>query len=75
MCLGIPGKVIKIDGLNAKVLVGEVEVNASLWLVPDVKKGEYVLLHAGFAIQTIDEEAAKETLELLEKIRMEEEKV
>jgi hydrogenase expression/formation protein HypC len=65
MCLGIPGKVIKIDGEMAKVQVGGTEINANIQLVPDVKEGEYVILHAGFAIQVLDEKSAQETLELV----------
>lgn len=65
MCLGIPAKVIKIFGETAKVQLGEAEITISIQLVPNVKEGEYVILHAGFAIQILDENLAKETLKLL----------
>jgi hydrogenase expression/formation protein HypC len=65
MCLGIPGKVIEIDKNVAKVDVGGVSRDISLDLCPDVSVGEYVLIHTGFAIQKVDEEEAKETLDLL----------
>ncbi|OGD53548.1 hydrogenase assembly protein HypC [Candidatus Bathyarchaeota archaeon RBG_13_38_9] len=68
MCLAIPGKIMKIDGDLAKVDFGDGtarEVNASL---VDVKIGEYVIVHAGFAIEILDEKAAKETLKLWDEI-------
>ena len=65
MCLGIPGKVIEIEKNVAKVDVGGVSRDISLDLCPDVSVGEYVLIHTGFAIQKVDEEEAKETLDLL----------
>jgi len=65
MCLGIPGKVIEIEKNVAKVDVGGVSKDISLDLCPDVSVGEYVLIHTGFAIQKVDEEEAKETLDLL----------
>jgi len=65
MCLGIPGKVIEIDKNVAKVDVGGVSRDISLDLCPNVSVGEYVLIHTGFAIQKVDEEEAKETLDLL----------
>ena len=68
MCLGIPGKVIEIDKDVAKVDVGGVSRDISLDLCPDVSVGEYVLIHTGFAIQKVDEEEAKETLDLLRKM-------
>jgi hydrogenase expression/formation protein HypC len=65
MCLGIPGKVVGIEKNVAKVDVGGVLRDISLDLCPDVSVGEYVLIHTGFAIQKVDEEEAKETLDLL----------
>jgi len=68
MCLGIPGKVIEIERNVAKVDVGGLLRDVSLDLCPDVSVGEYVLIHTGFAIQKVDEEEAKETLELLRQL-------
>ncbi len=65
VCLGIPGKIIEIEKNVAKVDVGGVSRDISLDLCPDVSVGEYVLIHTGFAIQKVDEEEAKETLDLL----------
>jgi hydrogenase expression/formation protein HypC len=68
VCLGIPGKVIEIEKNVAKVDVGGILRDVSLDLCPDVSAGEYVLIHTGFAIQKVDEEEAKETLELLRQL-------
>jgi hydrogenase expression/formation protein HypC len=65
MCLSIPSRVISINGNNAIVSVGGTEYEASLQLVENVKVGDYILLHTGFAIQKISEEDARETFELL----------
>ena len=66
MCLAIPGKIVEIDSKNqhATVDYGDgTKRRANISLV-DVKKGDYVLVHAGFAIQVLDEKDAKETLDL-----------
>ncbi|MEA3496815.1 MAG: HypC/HybG/HupF family hydrogenase formation chaperone [Bacteroidota bacterium] len=64
MCLSIPAKVLEINGEVAKVTLGGTEYNASLQLVEDVKIGDYVLIHTGFAIQKLSEKEAQETLKL-----------
>lgn len=68
MCLAIPALVKSIDGLQADVEIGEVGRKISIWLTPEVKVGEYVLLHTGYAINIIDEAEARETLKLLEEM-------
>jgi hydrogenase expression/formation protein HypC len=61
MCLAIPGKVKKIfDNNTAEIEIGGIVKNASLDLIPQVVVGDYVLLHAGFAIQVIDQKEALE---------------
>ncbi len=68
MCLAIPGRVVEKEGDVARVDFGDGtlrEVDVSL---VEVKVGEYVLVHAGFAIQVLDEEDARETLKLWEEI-------
>lgn len=69
MCLGIPVKVIEIkkDGMAMAEIAG-VRREIGIQLVPDVKVGDYVILHAGFAIQILDENEAQETLDLLRQI-------
>ena len=66
MCLSIPSKVISINSDMAIVSVGGTEYEASLQLLTDVKVGDYILLHTGFAIQKISEEEAIETLKVFE---------
>ncbi|MBI4777682.1 HypC/HybG/HupF family hydrogenase formation chaperone [Candidatus Desantisbacteria bacterium] len=68
MCLGIPARINKINDSIAEVEIGGVMRKASLDLVDDVYVGEYVILHAGFAIAKLDEKEAQETLRLLEEI-------
>ncbi|MGQ9513779.1 MAG: HypC/HybG/HupF family hydrogenase formation chaperone [Thermoproteota archaeon] len=68
MCLGIPAKVISIEGSSADVEVGGAIRKVNIQLLSEVRVGEYVLLHAGFAIQKIDEKEAIETLKLLEEL-------
>ncbi|MEN8224233.1 MAG: HypC/HybG/HupF family hydrogenase formation chaperone [Bacteroidota bacterium] len=66
MCLSIPAKIDSIDGEMAMVSVGNVTYKASLQLLEDVKVGDYILLHTGFAIQKISPEEAAETLKVFE---------
>ncbi|MEA4901111.1 HypC/HybG/HupF family hydrogenase formation chaperone [Desulfitobacterium sp.] len=64
MCLAIPAKVISMDGSIAKVDMMGNERIVSIDLVPEVQIGEFVLIHAGFAIEIIDDEIAQETEKL-----------
>ncbi len=68
MCLAVPVKVLQIDGLKAIVELGGLTRQASIMLVPDTQVGDYVLLHAGFAIQKLDEKEAEETIRLFAEI-------
>ena len=68
MCLAIPMKVVKIEGSNGIVELVGVKKEINLGLLDDVKIGEYVIVHAGFAIQKIDEKEARETISLLEEM-------
>jgi hydrogenase expression/formation protein HypC len=68
MCLAIPGRITAIEKSVGRVEIGGIVREADLTLLPDAKVGDYVLLHAGFAIQKYDEEEAKETLRLLKEV-------
>jgi hydrogenase expression/formation protein HypC len=68
MCLAVIGRIEKIDGNTATAEIMGVCRQISIVLVPDIKVGEYVMIHAGFAINQIDEEAAKETEEILKEV-------
>lgn len=66
MCLAVPGKVVKRDdGLKATVDMMGIKRPVSLRLVPTAQVGDYILVHAGFGIQIVDEQEAQETLELV----------
>ena len=65
MCLSIPAKITHIQGDTATVEVGGNHYSAGLQMLDGVQPGDYVLLHAGFAIQKISEQEARETLDLL----------
>lgn len=68
MCIGIPMKVIEIKGNFGIVELGGVRKEVSLFLLAQVKIGDYVIVHAGFAIQKLDEAEAKKTLLLIREI-------
>lgn len=68
MCLAIPAKVISIKQDKAEVDFGEGVLREANITLVKVKVGDYVLVHAGYAIQVLDEEEAEETLELWNQI-------
>ncbi len=68
MCLAIPSKIIEIQGTLAKVSVDGVIRETSLALLDDAQIGDYVIVHAGFAISKLDESAARQTLEDMRQI-------
>jgi hydrogenase expression/formation protein HypC len=66
MCLAIPVQVTELlDGEMARVTLDGVKKDISLALVDDVKPGDYVILHVGYALNKIDAEEAEKTLALL----------
>ncbi len=65
MCLAIPSTIVEIEDEMATIDVDGVQRKASLLLVEDAKVGDYVIVHAGFAIRKVDEEAAQESLRYL----------
>ena len=69
MCLAIPAEVVHIENEMATVKVGDALRKASLALLPDgAELGDYVIVHAGFALHRVDPEEAKESLRLLREI-------
>ena len=69
MCLAIPGKIVSIaEGGLASVDIMGIERETSLDLVPDAKVGNYVLVHAGFAIEVVPEESVQESLDLINEL-------
>ena len=70
MCLGVPGKVVDVVRHEVGIQMGHVQFGGiqkevCLSFLPDIQPGDYVIVHAGFAISRIDEEEAAKTLEIL----------
>ena len=70
MCLAVPGKIVSIEGTDPVVRSGKVNFGGiikqiNLAYVPEAKIGDYVLVHVGFAISTVDEEEAQQVFEYL----------
>ncbi len=69
MCLGVPMKIITVDGDTVLAEVDGVQKEASIMLLEEgVGVGDYIIVHAGFAISRLDEEYAQETLRLMREI-------
>ena len=68
MCLAIPAKIIKIDDKMGTIDMEGTQREVSLLLLEDAKIGDYVIVHAGFAIHKIDEAEAKESLKVLREL-------
>ena len=68
MCLSVPAQIVKIDGQIADVSIGGATFKAGLQMLENARVGDYVLLHAGFAIQKISEEDALVTIKLLKEL-------
>ena len=65
MCLAVPAKVLEIEGRKAIVDIGGVSTPVDISLLENVQPGNYLIVHAGFGIQVMDEEEARETLDLM----------
>jgi hydrogenase expression/formation protein HypC len=68
MCLAIPALVKSINGHMAEIDIEGVTRQVSIQLTPEVRVGDYVLLHTGYAINVIDEAEARETLDLIKQL-------
>lgn len=69
MCVGVPMRIISIDGTDAVAEIDGVKRDASLMLMADeLRVGDYVIVHAGFAISKLDEDEARETLEMMREV-------
>ncbi|NLH38770.1 MAG: HypC/HybG/HupF family hydrogenase formation chaperone [Elusimicrobia bacterium] len=68
MCLSVPAKIINIKEFSAVVDFGNIKRDVSIMLLPEAKIGDYVLVHAGFAIQLLKEDDAKKTLDAFKEI-------
>lgn len=68
MCLAIPSLITSISGSDAEISVGGIKRKISIFLTPQAKPGDYVLVHAGYAINIIDQKEAEETLKLFDQM-------
>ena len=72
MCLGVPGKIIELYNLDgtamSKVDLGGVQQEVCIATTPEAKPGDYVLVHAGFALNILSDDEAQATLDLLKQI-------
>ncbi len=68
MCVAVPAEIMSIHGSEAEVNLEGVHRRVSIYLTPEARVGDYVLLHAGFAIRVVDEQEAKETIALLRRM-------
>lgn len=70
MCLGIPMQVIEIDGFNARCEAKGVEREVSLFMLQDedIKPGDYVMIHVGYAIQKMTPQEARSAWELFDQM-------
>ncbi|HTZ11934.1 MAG TPA: HypC/HybG/HupF family hydrogenase formation chaperone [Candidatus Margulisiibacteriota bacterium] len=69
MCLAVPMKIIKVAGDFAEVESSGLKKRVNTQMLSGIREGDYVMVHAGFAIQRIDSKMAQETLKLLHEIR------
>jgi len=68
MCVAIPSKLVDIQGQNGMIEIGGIHQHINLMLVDNIQVGDYVIVHAGFAIHKLDETEALETLSLMQEM-------
>ena len=68
MCLAIPMKILKIEGDRALVSAGSIQRRIAINFLTNPKIGDYVIVHAGFAIEKLNQEKAEETLRMLSEL-------
>jgi len=68
MCLGIPARIVELDGDRATAEVAGVRRDVSVALCPEAALDDWILVHVGFALATIDEDEAQKTLALIEEL-------
>ncbi len=69
MCIAMPGKIVELDGMKAKVDFKGTVVNVNVGLI-EAKVGDYALVHAGCAIEIMSQDKAEELIELFESLEM-----
>jgi hydrogenase expression/formation protein HypC len=71
MCLAIPGRIDKLTGDQAEVVIGTNRYDVCTVLTPEAKLGDWVLVHAGYSITQLDEQDARETYALIQQVQAE----
>lgn len=71
MCLAIPGQIEKLKGDQAEVVIGSNRYDVCTVLTPEVKLGDWVLVHAGYSITRLDAEEARKTYALIQQLQSE----
>jgi hydrogenase expression/formation protein HypC len=69
MCLGVPAKILSVRGDTAVIVLGGVQREISVVLLEEVSAEDWVIVHAGFAIERLSEEEAERTLAMFQEIR------
>jgi hydrogenase expression/formation protein HypC len=69
MCLALPAKIVEKDGEDAWVILGDARMRVNLVMTPEAEVDDWVLVHAGFAIQQVSEEDALETWQLIDALQ------
>ncbi len=70
MCLAIPMRIVDTDGVSARVEVEGTSTDANVSLIENPSVGDYVIIHAGFAIEKLDEKEAKNRIALFDELGM-----
>lgn len=70
MCLAVPGRVVRLEGVDARVDFSGTKRSVRMDMLPSAKIGDYVIVHAGFALQVLDEKEARETLKLISELQI-----
>ena len=68
MCLAVPMQIVETDGFTATLEVDGISTNANVSLIENAEKGDFVIVHAGFAIEKLDEDEANTRLELFSEL-------
>ncbi len=68
MCLAVPARIVELQDEMATIEVDGVRRSVSTLLVPDLQVGDYIITHAGFALQRVDEDQAQESIRLLRQL-------
>jgi hydrogenase expression/formation protein HypC len=68
MCLGIPAKIIKVEGEYADANIDGVTIRIGIQMIDDINPGDFVLVHAGYALEKISDKDAFETIESIKNL-------